>query len=415
MTRESGSIIQSLLDIDFYKFTMGQKAFNIYPKVLVRYAFTNRTKKVPLAKIIDIGRLREELQAVRLQRFTRSDLHYLRGTNEYQDRMFSEKYLDFLAELQLPEFKLEVVDNQIVFEVYGTWAEAIYWETIALAIINELYYEAITKDYTKFERDLLMAEGIKRLGEKIKKLKSFPEIRIVEFGTRRRYSKEWQRYVVETLNNELLPDQFVGTSNTFLAKELALLPMGTSAHEEYMVMSGIYHGSDKEIRDSHNKSLQEWWEQYGEGLSIALTDTYGSDFFFQDFTKKQARSWKGLRHDSGCPFEFGQKAISFYKKNGIDPREKMIIYSDGLNVDTIIKLHKTFFGKINLSYGWGTNLTNDLGLWTLSLVIKVVEANGHGTVKLSDNMAKAMGNPADIERFKRIFGHSVTESVECIV
>ena len=184
--------------------------------------------------------------------------------------------------------------------------------------------------------------------------------------------------------------------------------MGTNAHEEDMAMSGIMHGSDDEIRNSHQKVLQEWWEEYGWALSIALTDTYGTDFFFKDMTYEQARDWKGLRHDSGDPFKFGDRAIAFYQHYGIDPREKLLVFSDGLDVDTIIRLADYFAGRIKVTFGWGTNLTNDLGFPAISIIIKLLESNGHGTVKLSDNLAKAMGKPEDIERFKRIFGYTGT-------
>ena len=159
--------------------------------------------------------------------------------------------------------------------------------------------------------------------------------------------------------------------------------------------------------------LQEWWQEYGWGLSIALTDTYGTDFFFRDMTAAQARAWKGLRQDSGDPMAFGEKAIAFYERYGMDPREKLIVFSDGLDLGTIVKLADHFAGRIRVSFGWGTNLTNDVGFEALSLVIKVVEAQGHRTVKLSDNLAKATGDAYDIERFKRLFGHTVTTFEEC--
>jgi nicotinate phosphoribosyltransferase len=171
--------------------------------------------------------------------------------------------------------------------------------------------------------------------------------------------------------------------------------------------------SDDTIRASHNRVLREWWEEYGVGLSIALTDNYGTDFFFRDMTAEQARVWKGLRQDSGDPMAFGEKAIAFYERHGIDPREKLIVFSDGLDLGTIVKLADHFAGRIRVSFGWGTNLTNDVGFEALSLVIKVIEAHGHPTVKLSDNLAKATGEAPDIEHFKRIFGHTVTTFEEC--
>lgn len=409
-------IITSLLDTDFYKFTMGLLVFLKYPNVPVTYAFKNRTTSISLVDIIDETELREQLEVVRTLRFSKSELHYLRGTNEYGQRMFTEEYLEFLATLQLPEFYLEKDGGEYRLEFSGKWSEAIYWETIALSIINELYFRNKTKKagVTKFDQETIIARAKIKLANKISNLQKYPDITITDFGTRRRYSRDWQYYIVEVLKAEL-GNQFLGSSNVRAAMDHGLLPMGTSAHEMYMVMSGIMHNSDDDIRASHSQCLHDWWSLYGWGLSIALTDTYGTDFFFRDFNSVQARNWKGLRHDSGDPIIFGEKAIAFYKGHGIDPMEKLLIFSDGLDVETIIKIANHFRDKIKVSFGWGTNLTNDLFFKPLSLVVKATEANGHGTVKLSDNLAKAIGDSDDIERFKRIFGHTVTLNETCIV
>jgi nicotinate phosphoribosyltransferase len=397
-------IIQSLLDVDFYKFTMGQLVFLRYRDVPVTYALTNRTRKVRLAETVDEAELRRELDHARELRFNNSELHYLRGTNEYGDRMFCEDYLQFLRNLQLPEYRLEEVDGSFRLEFEGAWAETIYWETIALSVMSELYYRSLMRRMSRFEKDLVFARGRLRLAEKIRVLRQHRGIHFVDFGTRRRFSREWQHYVDRILTEEL-PEQFVGTSSTESALIHGLVPMGTSAHELYMVLSGIMHESDDRIRASHNRVLEDWWSLYGWGLSVAVTDTYGSEFFFRDMTEAQARLWKGLRHDSGDPFEFGERAIRFYRDVGIDPREKLLIFSDGLELATILELTERFQDRIKLSFGWGTNLTNDLGFDPISIVVKAVRANGHRTVKLSDNLAKATGTREDIERFRRIFGH----------
>ncbi|MFA6526550.1 MAG: nicotinate phosphoribosyltransferase [Candidatus Buchananbacteria bacterium] len=406
-------IIRSLLDLDFYKFTMGQLIFNKFRDVPVKFVFKNRTKGIRLADTVDVHELSEQLDACQGLRCDNSELHYLRGTNEYQERMFSEPYLDFLRHLHLPDYELtSKSDGSISLEFPGDWSKATYWETLALSIINELHYRSQLRKMSRFERDRLYAQGIMRLNQKIDLLKKYPDIKFTDFGTRRRHAFLWQNYTVQTMKAEL-PNQMIGTSNVLLAMRLGLTPMGTSAHETYMAMYGIMHGSDQEILASHNQVLQDWWQQYGYGLSIALTDTYGSDFFFRDFLAEQAEKWKGLRHDSGDPLIFGEKAINFYKSHGIDPKEKMIVYSDGLDVETIIKIHEQFRGRILTTFGWGTNLTNDLGLPALSLVVKLLESNGVSTVKLSDNLNKAMGSPEEIERAKRIFGYSNTEAEKC--
>lgn len=406
-------IMKSLLDVDFYKFTMGLLVFLKYRYVKVRYALTNRTRRVPLAAdgFVSEAELRRELDHARTLKFGKSELHYLRGTNEYQERMFPEAYLEFLSELKLPEYRLASENGQFVLEFEGNWAEAIYWETIALSILNELYCRSVIRPLSRFEREVAYAEGRRRLMDKIQKLREYPGLTFCDFGTRRRWSREWQEYVVGVMAEEM-PGQFLGTSNVQLAMQYGLLPMGTSAHEMYMVMSGIAGDDDAAILASHNRVLQDWWSVYGHGLSIALTDTYGTDFFFRDMTAEQAARWKGLRQDSGDPFVFGEKAIRFYESHGLDPKDKLIVFSDGLDVPTMIGLYERFDGRIKVTFGWGTNLTNDLGPAALSLVVKTVSANGTPLVKLSDNLAKAIGEPRRVERLKKIFSYAGNFSEE---
>lgn len=411
-----GYIIESLLDMDFYKFTMGQLIFHKYKDVPVTYTLTNRTKGVHLADYIDEKDIRREFDHVMGLSFGNSDLHYLRGTNEYGERMFKEDYLEFLRAFRLPSYHIEKRGNDYHVEFKGAWAEVEYWETVALSIINELYNRALLKKESRFGQDVVYAQGRIKLDEKLKILRSYPYITFSDFGTRRRFSRAWQEYTVRTLAEELPPTQFKGTSNTFLARQHNLMPIGTSAHSTFMGMSGIMHGSDQEIRASHNKTFQDWWDEYGWGLSIALIDTYGSHVVLDDmssFGAWIAKEWKGLRQDSGDPSDFARKAIAFYNKHGVDPREKMIVFSDSLTVPAMCNLWSLFHDYIRVTFGWGTNLTNDLVYRPLSLVIKLVEANGFGTVKLSDNLAKAVGRPEDIECFKRIFGYTENFYEEC--
>jgi len=405
-------IIQSLLDTDFYKFTMGQVVFKEFRNVPVRYAFHFRTKGINLADFIIERELRQELDHVMTLNFNNSDLHYLRGTNEYSERMFYEDYLDFLRILRLPDYSLKF-ENGLQLEFKGPWPSTIYWETYALSIISELYYRALLKKMSRFERDLVFAEGKIRLNKKIQILKGIPDITISDFATRRRFARRWQEYAITTLAEEMPSSQFLGTSNVKLAMDYGLLPMGTSAHEMYMGMSGIMHADNEDIRQSHNATMRLWYKHYGHGLSIALADNYGSDFFFRDMSQKQAEQWKGVRQDSGDPVAFGEKTIRFYERYNINPREKLIVFSDGLDVPTMVKLYNTFHNRIQITFGWGTNLSNDLGLAPISMVVKLVESNGHGTVKLSDNIAKAIGKPEDIERFKRIFSYDSTYETAC--
>lgn len=401
------SIIHSLLDIDFYKLTMAQVAWKHFRNVPVVYGFKNRTSSVELAKYIKEEDLIREFAAARELRFTDEEIDFLRSSRHISRGLFCEEFLEFLKNLKLPPVQANIKNGQFQIEAGGAWPEAIFWETIILGIVNELYYRSLEKSGA-FNLPNAYAEGASRLAEKIKILQDRPGVKIIEFGTRRRFSRDWQKHVLGELAQNI-PNQLIGTSNTMLAKEFNLRPIGTFAHEMYMVFSGIFSKTDETIRASHNKVLELWWQEYGEPLSIALTDTYGSDFFFSDFTLEQAKKWRGLRQDSGDPIVFGEKAIAFYKRLGIDPREKMIVFSDGLDINAIVKIADHFAGRIQIAFGWGTNLTNDLGLKALSLVVKVAEANGFKTVKLSDNLAKATGHPADIERFKRIFGYTGAE------
>ncbi len=408
-------IIQSLLDTDFYKFTMGQVVFKEFRDVPVRYAFRFRTKGIDLTQFIDIDELRQELDHPMQLRFKDNHIRYLRGTvkNDNGDRMFYEDYLEHLGNLVLPRYSLSNDSGNLVLEFSGPWSTAIYWETYALSIISELYYRGLLNKMSDFERDVIFAQGKIRLSDKIKKIRTKPGLTFSDFGTRRRFSRAWQEYIVNKLMEELPSSQFLGTSNVQMAMDRGLLPMGTSAHEMDMGISGIRHGSYDEIRQSHNEVLRLWYRHYGQGLSIALTDTYGSDFFFRDMTKEQAELWRGLRQDSGDPYIFGNKALEFYHGYGIDPRTKLIVFSDGLDIDTMVSLYDVFSDRIKVTHGWGTNLTNDLGLPPISMVVKLVESDGHGTVKLSDNIEKAIGEPDDIERFKRIFNYDSTYSETC--
>lgn len=418
-------IITSLMDLDFYKFPMGQVIFKEFRDVPVTFALNVRTKGVRLGEYVRSEDLRRELDHVRTLRFTKSELHYLRGTNEYQDRMFTEDYLDFLAALQLPDYLLERNGDGYRLEFSGKWSRATYWETLSMSIINELYFRMLMSRLTDFQRDVVNSEGKRRLHGKIEKLKANPDVAFCDFGTRRRFSRQWQEYVVRTLASELPASQFLGTSNTKLAMDLALLPMGTSAHEMPMGLSGLMRGSDEELRRSQTALLTIWEKHYGLGLSVALPDTYGTDSFLADITPEQARNWKGFRGDSGDPFHEGEKYIRFYEKHEVDPRGKLYLASDGLDVDLMIALTNHFKGRITVKHGWGTNLTNDLGfpegqtpagspdLKPFSMVVKLVRSNDFGTVKLSNNLAKATGSPEDIERFKRVFNYTETLNQSC--
>ena len=421
--RKDEPITTSLLDTDFYKFPMSQIQFKDFRNTKVKWKFKNRTKGVNLTKIIPESELREQLDEVRNIQFKDTELRYLRGIEVYSTSMFSEDYLRFLKNFRLPEYGLEYCNDELILEFEGKWCETTFWEIPALTIVSELYARNVTKHYSRFEKERMFAEGIKRFADKKDRLRWHPGITFSDFGTRRRAFKDWHEKIVVFCKEEL-PKQFLGTSNVFIAMKHDLVPIGTSAHEMFMAMAGVAveknrfglesANVDEAIRNSHNVTLENWWNHYGWGLSIALTDTYSSRFAFETMPESVARDWKGFRQDSGNPFEYGKWVIDFCKKHKVDPTKKLVIFSDGLDVVKICDLYRAFEDKFKISFGWGTNLANDIGIKPLSLVIKLIEACGHSTVKLSDNIAKAIGKQEDIEKFKKIFGYDQNFREECI-
>jgi nicotinate phosphoribosyltransferase len=413
----TGPIVQSRLEPDFYKFTMGQLVWRRYADVEVTFSFASRTPQARIGDVVDLGELREQLEHARSLPFTNTELHYLRGTNEYQQRMFDEGYLEFLRGLRLPDFHLRRAGSDLEIAFTGRWAEVTYWETIALSIVNETYYRTLLRSLSRFERTAIFAEGIRRLRRKIAVLRGRPDIHFSDFGTRRRFSAAWQRIVDEALRDELNQGSFegplLGTSNTWLAMATGLVPMGTSAHELPMIVAGLLDagGADPDwLREAQRQVIDAWWEQYEWGLSIFLPDTFGTDFFLTVVTPDDLRRWKGFRWDSGDLGQFGERIIAAYEQVGVDAREKMLVASDALDLPVIVDAQDYFRGRIRASYGWGTGLTNDLldnvmagDRWfgPMSLVVKPTEADGRGLVKLSDNPAKAVGRPEDVARYKR--------------
>lgn len=374
-------MIKSFLDLDYYKLTMGQLVFKHFPSVRVKYQLINRSKHIRLFDYISKQELIKEFNQIRTLKINDKEYLYLKGL-----KIFSSGYLAFLKKINLPQITVFNNAKDYQIEVEGNWPEAIYWETYVLSTLIERYCSSFIKKQNQ-SNSYFVKQGRQRLFEKINKLKKYPEIKFADFGTRRRFNFQWQEQVLKIFKKEL-PDQLIGTSNIKLAQEFNLRPIGTFAHELYM----IFYGINPNIINSHKKVLDIWWAEYGRQLSTALTDNYGSDFFFANFSKDQAENWQGLRHDSGDPIEFAEKTINFYKKLKIDPKEKTVVFSDGLNVDLIIKIYKHFKGRIRTIFGWGTDLTNDLGITVPQIVFKPVEANGQKIAKLTDSVIKATGD-----------------------
>ncbi|MXZ61409.1 MAG: nicotinate phosphoribosyltransferase [Acidobacteria bacterium] len=397
----TGPPVASLLDVDFYKFAMGQFVFRLHSGVRVRYQLLCRTPDVRLADLVLEEVLRDALDAVRSLTFAPAELDYLKGLEPRG--LFGDDYLNFLRRLRLPPVELEVREGDFRLEVEATWPEMILWETLMLSVLSELLARAALAGAGAGAREQAEAAGRERLEGKIAALREHPGIRFASFGTRRRFSRSWQFALEERLAGAL-PDQFTGTSCVASAFQHGLVPVGTIAHEVFMVGAAVGDGSDESIRGSQRRVLDAWWEMYGEPFSLFLTDTWGSEFFFADVGEARARRFRGVRQDSGDPAAFGERAIRWYEDFGVNPRAKSLVFSDGLELADILDLESRFAGRIGVSYGWGTNLTNDCGVPNYSLVVKPVAANGRPLVKLSDNAGKSTGSAAEIRRYREIFG-----------
>lgn len=401
-------IVRSLIDDDFYKLLMCQSVFRNRPDTNVTFSLINRTKSVRLADIIDEGELREQLDHIRSLSLSRGESTWLRGNTFYGKRqMFRPDFMEWFEKLRLPAYHLEKRDGQYELTFEGKWPEVMLWEIPALAVLMELRGRAALKDMGKFELQVLYARAMTRVWEKVERLRAVDNLRIADFGTRRRHSFLWQDWCVQAMQ-EGLGEKFVGTSNCKIAMKRDIGAIGTNAHELPMVYSALAP-DDAALKDAPYQVLRDWHEEHDGNLRIILPDTYGTKGFL-DRAPDWLAKWTGIRIDSGDPAVGAEIAINWWKQRGEDPREKLVIFSDGLDVDKIIELQSKFDGRVRVSFGWGTLLTNDFrglvpnqGLDAFSLVCKAVEANGRPTVKLSDNPRKAMGPADEIERYKRVF------------
>ncbi|WP_206453161.1 nicotinate phosphoribosyltransferase [Aurantimonas marina] len=407
------TIVRSLLDTDFYKLLMLQMIRGLHPDVEATFALNNRSRHVRLAEVIDEGELREHLDHTRSLSFTKREMIWLAGNTFYGTRqIFRPDFLEWLENFRLPEYELRRVEGQFELYFHGPWTHTMMWEIPALAIINELRSRAAMKNFKRFELDVLYARAKAKMWQKVEQLQALPDLRISDFGTRRRHSFLWQRWCVEALK-EGLGDRLIGSSNVLLAMETDLEAIGTNAHELPMVLAALADG-DEALRRAPYDVLKQWQSYYGGNLLIVLPDTFGTPAFLKNAPAWLAR-WTGFRPDSAPPIEGGEEIIAWWKKMGEDPREKLLVFSDGMDSDTIERTYRHFEGRVRMSFGWGTNLTNDFrgtapepmsGLDPISLVCKVVSANGRPAVKLSDNPAKASGEPSEIARYRRVFGEA---------
>ena len=413
-------IVRSLIDTDFYKLLMCQSVFRNRPDTTVAFSLINRTTRVPLASLIDEGELREQLDHIRSLTLTRGESTWLRGNTFYGKRqMFTPEFMGWFEGLRLPPYVLERRGDQYELTFEGPWPEVMLWEIPALAVLMELRGRAVLHDLGRFELQVLYAQAMTKLWSKIQRLRTIDGLRIADFGTRRRHSFLWQDWAVQAMQEGLGP-AFTGTSNCLIAKNRDLEAIGTNAHELPMVYAALAD-SDAALARAPYDVLADWHEEHDGNLRIILPDTYGTEQFLAKAPDWLA-GWTGIRIDSGDPAAGAETAIRWWKSRGEDPREKLVIFSDGLDVDVIETLHARFSGRVRVSFGWGTLLTNDFrglvrddALAPYSLVCKAVSADGRPTVKLSDNPEKAMGPNAEIERYKRVFGVGEQERLEVVV
>ncbi|MBN7783306.1 nicotinate phosphoribosyltransferase [Ponticoccus gilvus] len=413
-------IVRSLIDTDFYKLLMCQSVFRNRRDTQVTFSLINRTQSVPLAKLIDEGELREQLDHIRSLSLSRGESTWLRGNTFYGKRqMFRPDFMEWFEGLRLPAYHLERVGDQYELTFEGNWPEVMMWEIPALAVLMELRGRAVLHDMARFELQVLYARAMTKLWEKVERLRTVPELRIADFGTRRRHSFLWQDWCVQAMLEGLGP-RFVGTSNCLIAKNRDLEAIGTNAHELPMVYAALADG-DAALARAPYDVLADWHEEHEGNLRMILPDTYGTEGFLKRAPDWLA-GWTGIRIDSGDPATGAEVAIRWWKERGEDPRDKLIIFSDGLDEEKILELYAQFAGRVRVSFGWGTLLTNDFRgltpgdrLAPFSLVCKAVSADGRPTVKLSDNPNKAMGPEEEIQRYKRVFDVGQQDAMEVVV
>jgi nicotinate phosphoribosyltransferase len=386
-------LIQSLLDTDLYKFTMMQVVLHHFPGAQVEYRFKCRTPGVNLRPHLD--EMKVEFANLCKLRFREAELDYLRAL-----RFMKSDFVDFLALFQFNEKYLVAGYGEgpgdIDITIRGPWLHTILYEIPVLAIVSEVYFR-------RTQRQPDLEEGRRRLKAKIdlvRKVEPEFEFKISDFGTRRRFSLAWQEEVLQTLKREV-PEYLAGTSNVWFAVRNNLTPLGTMAHEYMQACQAL----GPRLRDSQVFAFDKWAQEYRGDLGIALSDTYGFEAFLRDFDMYFCKLFDGVRHDSGDPFEWGERMIAHYRKNRVDPRTKDLIFSDQLSFPLAIEIARRFHGRARTSFGIGTNLTNDLGYEPINIVLKMTECNGQPVAKVSDAPGKTISKDAGyLAYLRQVFG-----------
>ena len=374
-------VIHSLLDTDLYKFTMWQTMLHRHPQTQAEYTFVCRNEPAyPLAELLD--EVNVQLDHLCRLSFAADELAYLGGL-----RFMRSDFVDFLRifHFQREFISARAAGARLEIVASGPQVHVMAFEIYVLAIVNELYFR-------RFDQNAALLEGRKRLQAKIARLREFERLprrrhpfEFFDFGVRRRFSGDWQREVVATFKREV-PQFFRGCSNVLYARDLDLVPIGTMAHEYLQT----YQTLGVRLRDFQRAALEDWVQEYRGDLGVALTDVVGMDAFLADFDLYFAKLFDGLRHDSGDPVVWGEKALAHYEKLRIDPHTKRMVFSDGLDFDRSIALYDHFADRTQLGFGIGTNLTNDMGLRTLHIVMKLTHANRQPVAKLSDSPGKLL-------------------------
>lgn len=375
-------VIHTLLDTDLYKFSMWQAFLHGFPENHALYEFVCRNRpEYPLAELAD--EVREQIDHLCSLRFSEEDLAFL-ATRRY----LKSDFIDFLRIFRLQQryVRVETRGDDLVILAEGPQIHVMGFEIFVLAIVNELYFRRLTNGS-------VLAEARRRLQEKIERIREFERAGVArrfpfeffDFGTRRRYSREWHEEAISRLAREL-PQYFKGSSNVDLARRHDLAPIGTMAHEYLQTFQAV----GVQLRRFQAAALERWVQEYRGDLGIALTDTVGMDAFLADFDLYFAKLFDGLRHDSGDPVAWGEKALRHYAKLRIDPATKRLVFSDGLDVPRALELYAHFADRVQCGFGIGTNLTNDVGLTPLNIVMKLVECNGQPVAKLADSPGKTL-------------------------
>jgi nicotinate phosphoribosyltransferase len=367
-------IINSLLDTDLYKLTMQQIVLHKFPEAEVEYKFVCRNENINFKKCFD--EINREINHLCSLNFKQDELEYL-STLSY----LKKDYIRYLKNFKLDRKDIVLSINRkgkLDVTIKGNWFHTILFEIPVLAIINESYCK-----YKIYEQPEIGIERIYKLTEKLDFVKN-TNIKFTDFGTRRRFSFNWHQHVIYNCGASAC-NNFYGTSNLFFAKHYKLKPIGTMAHEYLQAMQSYVR-----LRDSQKFALQTWADEYRGDLGIALTDVINTDAFLKDFDLYFAKLFDGLRHDSGDPYSWGDKVIKHYEKLGIDPKTKTLVFSDNLNFPYMKQIFNRFNNEVNVSFGIGTNLTNDIGLKPLNIVIKMISCNGKPVAKISDSPGKTI-------------------------